>query len=911
MRPTLSLLFLLGLTPLLAQTEATSPQVVAAWDAFQVAHEGAWKVDWNHATGTPAAIWGPGLRASVAPVTDEADARRVAGLFVEQHRALLGLGQTQVSADIVQRIGDVWILVYQQRWRGLQVHGARVDVRLRTSGEVALFGASALAIDPAFDIMPRLDEAQARAFAATHLRVNPVAGPLAAAGGERLVVWADVDRTSKTTARLAWEVPIRTDGDGFFGRAYVDAATGFVLQTISDRHACGCIAPSARKPLRHLARVHAAALPRCESEHDASPHASPLTDTVSGTVDGWVNTDRLPDAALTRVPMPRLRVVTRAGGSTWGQFFYTGSDGTFTVLTDSFATSVVVEFWLDGNRMADVATAQGIELFYSVTLPNRSTGNVITFGSASATEFDRAQTTAYWQTDDVSTWAAGILGRARIATLDAAVVTVNDPRTCNAWYTANTMTYFSTSTTCVNAAYRSIIHHEWGHGLDDVYGGMSTRDGLSEGNADIVATFRSDDPVVAPGFYRDGRTSNYLRTALNTKRYPTAGSVHTMGEVWMGCAWDMRARLIASLGPVAGKARAELLLLGSIAGNGRRLATAVRDVFILDDNDPDLCNGTPNYTALSAACEARDIPYPEAPCTATATVVTVGTGCPGTGSGVVCWSANAGATTLATAPSLPADGVYALAFTPQRPLTISGFSLLTRSAGATPTTVSVALLNEDVGDGLPGIVLAGPVTLSVGVSEDWYTATFAAPLPLGPMARYFLVVTDTGAGNIAPPIASSGVNVGAFYSETAGSGWSGLHQAPFAYRLHCPPSPRPFLGSSNTAVLGEDFSVHLHGAPAFMPVSLWFGASSSSWMGRPLPLDFGPFRAPGCAMLVSWDLSLTFMTTSVGTLQLAIPVPNDLGLGGLPLFMQALVVDLPANGLGMTVTNGLRATLGR
>ena len=170
---------------------------------------------------------------------------------------------------------------------------------------------------------------------------------------------------------------------------------------------------------------------------------------------------------------------------------------------------------------------------------------------------------------------------------------------------------------------------------------------------------------------------------------------------------------------------------------------------------------------------------------------------------------------------------------------------------------------------------------------------------------------DTGAGNIAPPIASTGVNVGAFYSETAGSGWSGLHQAPFAYRLHCPPSPRPFLGTSNTAILGEDLSVHLHGAPAFMPVSLWLGASSTSWMGRPLPMDLGPFGAPGCAMLVSWDLSLTFGTTAVGTLQLAIPVPNDLGLGGLPLFMQALVVDLPANGLGMTVTNGLRVTLGR
>ena len=179
------------------------------------------------------------------------------------------------------------------------------------------------------------------------------------------------------------------------------------------------------------------------------------------------------------------------------------------------------------------------------------------------------------------------------------------------------------------------------------------------------------------------------------------------------------------------------------------------------------------------------------------------------------------------------------------------------------------------------------------------------------MARYFLVVTDTGPGDIVTPIASSGVDVEAFYSETTGSGWGGLHRAPFAYRLHCPPTPRPFLGTSNTPQLGKDFSVHVHGAPAGMPLSLWFGGTNLTWFGRPLPFDFGPLGAPGCAMLVSWDLSLTFSTTSVGTLHLSISVPNDLGLGGLSLYLQGAVIDLPANRLGLTVTNGLRATLGR
>jgi hypothetical protein len=894
------------LTPVASQVDVTPPTVAAAWREFATQNPGC-RAEWNVATGTPAAIWGRGFRVSAAAVATPADARRVARAFVDSHRALLGLGTTAVRDDIVQRVGEVWVMVLQQEARGLPVHGARVDVRLRVSGEVALFGAVAFPVPDDFDPRPRLDAALARAAAVAHLRVAPAVVPLDAPGA-RLLIWGDVDRAGQAAPRLAWEVKVHAGADAFVGRAFVDARTGAVLQTVSDRHACGCVAPSARVLPRHVARVHGAAFAASTAPAAA---LAPAADVVSGRVVGFVNTDRLPTAALTEVPLPRLKVITRAGGQTWGQEFFTAADGSFSVLTDTTASHVTVEFHLDGNRLADVITLQGSELFHSVSLPNRTSGHVITFGSAGAGEFERAQTTTYWHTDDVSTWAAGVLGRARIATLDLATATVNDPRDCNAFYAANTFTYRARSSTCSNTAYRSIIYHEWGHGLDDVYGGISTNDGLSEGNADVVACLRGDDAMIGPGFYRDGRTQDYLRTATNTRRYPVAGGVHEMGELWMGCAWDMRAALIARLGAAAGKARAEMLLLGSIAGNGRSLRAAVRDVFVLDDNDADLCNGTPNYAALAPACIARSVPYPEAPCVVAATVTAFSAGCPGTGTSPVSWSANAAASGLSTTSTLPGSGVYAMSFFPQRPLTVAGFALLTRSASAAPTTVSVALYDEDVTEGVPYLPLAGPVTLAVGTAAAWYGASFAAPVPLGPMARYYLVVRDVGPGDIVPPIADAGVDVPALYASTTGGAWGGPHRAPFAYRLTSPPTPRPFLGSSDPPRLGETFGVHLHGAPAGMPVSLWLGGNNTTWFGRLLPLDFGPLGAPGCAMLVSWDVSLTFGTSSVGTMHLGLGLPSDVALGGLRLYLQAAVIDLPANRLGVTVSNGLVATLGR
>lgn len=888
-------------TPLDAQEPgARSP--AARWQEFQAAHPGSWQVEWNHATGTPEAVFGRGIRACAGEVATLAAAREVAAGFLAEHTALLGLDGFVPVESIAQRVGEVWVMVFDLRWRELPVRGARADLRLRRSGAVALFGAIAPRIPAGFDGVPRIEAALARAIAHRDRGVALPAGVLApAASRDRLVIWCDVDAPALAPVHLAFEVDVDGGHDGFVGRVWVDAIAGRVLHAVSDRHACGCVA-------RLSAHAHeaAAAIEREHDEADATGDPAATTSSVSGVVRGWVNTGSDPAGGLSLVPLPRLHV-RLASGSMPGIDFFTGEDGSFHVLTDSSDPTPTLEFHLAGNRIADVITAQGTELFWRLSFANNSSGHVVTFGSSGAGEIDRAQTTLYWHVDDVSTWAATHLGRSRIALIDSCTATVNDPSSCNAYYTANTLRFLSQGATCSNSAYQSVIRHEWGHALDDVYGGISTRDGISEGNADIVAMFRSGDPVIAPGFYRDGRSPSHLRTGLNTRHFPVVGTVHDMGELWMGCAWDMRARLIASLGATAGEDLALRIILGSIPGNAKKLTSAVREVFVLDDNDADLCNGTPHYAELSAACLARDIPHPVAPCLSAGLVIAYGPACPGSG-GSTGLSGNAGASSVAAAPGLP-SGKLAIPFRLLRPLPVSGVSILSRSLLPASSPATVTILDHDFGDDAPGSPVTPVGTIAVGTAEGWYATSFAGPpVMLAPMTPYYLVV-DAPSGTIAAPVAASGDALDALVAS-ASSGWSGPYPRAYAFRIATPPIPLPHLSTTSAPRAGHTLVMQMHSIPSLTPVVFWVGLSDTLWGPRPLPADLGPLGAPGCAVTASWDLPLVLLSSAVGTAQGSLLVPSDPGIVGLLLYLQGAVIDPAANGFGVTVTNALRIGIG-
>src|SRR5690606_28000536 len=133
-------------------------------------------------------------------------------------------------------------------------------------------------------------------------------------------------------------------------------------------------------------------------------------------------------------------------------------------------------------------------------------------------------------------------------TISGITPTVNITSTCNAYYTGNTINFYQAGGGCANTAFSTVIAHEWGHGLDERFGGISNTnaDGVSEGWGDIIGMYQVDSPMLGSGLQTAGVA---LRRGDNTFVYPYSGSSpHAAGQVWMGFAWRLRENLRATYG---------------------------------------------------------------------------------------------------------------------------------------------------------------------------------------------------------------------------------------------------------------------------------------------------------------------------------------------------------------------------
>lgn len=107
---------------------------------------------------------------------------------------------------------------------------------------------------------------------------------------------------------------------------------------------------------------------------------------------------------------------------------------------------------------------------------------------------------------------------------------------------------------------------------------------------------------------------------------------------------------------------------------------------------------------------------------------------------------------------------------------------------------------------------------------------------------------------------------------------------------------------------GRPFSVMVKNAPLFAPVFMMLGASDSVWYGNGLPFQLAPFGAPLCSLLTGPDV-VHPATNVFGTALWTATLPA--GLAGATVFNQAVIFDPPANALGITLSNGGRALVGR
>jgi hypothetical protein len=365
-----------------------------------------------------------------------------------------------------------------------------------------------------------------------------------------------------------------------------------VLHWHSDKHDCG--------------------FPGCshdghgEHGHDdlVGPPAVPVLD-ISGTVTGWTRTGLNAADPLVNVPLPGLEVVVAGVGTA-----ITDSTGAFSI-PSTLTSPVSVTVNMNGVHCTLISGASAPTSTQLLTPGTPGSFQLLTQAAPSA---DAAHTSTYWWVYTANEWIRTILGNSsQMATADNIHPTVNIASTCNAYYTGNTINFYAAGGSCNNTGFSTVVAHEWGHGIDDRYGGISnaSNDGLSEAWGDTIAMFLVGDPEIGRGFNVGATTG--IRRGTNTRQWPTISTLtdpHAAGECYMGFCWKVRDRLITTQGAGPGVAIANTIVIGSIIANATNQTNAVREIFIADDNDGNLLNGVPHYAELTYAANIHAMPFP-------------------------------------------------------------------------------------------------------------------------------------------------------------------------------------------------------------------------------------------------------------------------------------------------------------
>jgi hypothetical protein len=599
------LAFFLAAASLAAQTVDPADRV----QRLDAAFGSGWTVHWNEATGSPAAVYGPGLRIAAGPLDREADARAAAGVVLDRLVAAVGVGESRFEEVIAARATRVWVFVYRQLYRGLPVIGGRADVRIHHRvGVASMFGTVAVPIPAGFGVRPSITSefAAARALEALGLTVDAGEQP----AEPRLVVWADPTGARLAGPALAYEVKVDRFEAGTAGRAYIDAHTAALLRYENDILSCQPRL-AAGSGVEH----------ECGHDHDhddahgrvAELEPTPLP-MLQGNVKGNVTVGPDPLGAVSLENLENIRV--RVAGDP--AVYRTDAMGNFNIPFTGTSAQVTVNL-NNGLRVGSVMPANGTPITQTLTVTPGVSAQ-FTLLTPNPNQFDRAQLDAYYHADKVNEWVRTILqpAPAGLATVDAIGLTVNDQTgACNAYYTNNRCVFYASGSigtyVCNNMSISDVIYHEWGHGLDDAFGGIlsnNTTEGLSEGWADLISCYLNDRASLGNHI-----GSGLSRSAINNIRYPAVGCAfpdpHCAGQTLSGFAWQLRERLAQSLGRPQAIAHSNDIVIPAITANPDTQPRTLIEVFLLDDDDGNLRNGTPHYVELEGAAQHHGIPYPQ------------------------------------------------------------------------------------------------------------------------------------------------------------------------------------------------------------------------------------------------------------------------------------------------------------
>jgi len=176
---------------------------------------------------------------------------------------------------------------------------------------------------------------------------------------------------------------------------------------------------------------------------------------------------------------------------------------------------------------------------------------------------------------------------------------------CNAYADNYSINFFKASGDCINLGYiPDVIVHEWGHvHMYNQYGDDQPSDAVHEGNADTIANTICDSRYI--GWGAQG-PDTYFRDSDNELKWPLdecGGECHCLGRLLAGAFWDLRE--------IVGRDYHDYLWHFCKYMHPKSFQEYGADVVIMDDDDDNPLNGSPNYPSIYQCWEINhnlDIP---------------------------------------------------------------------------------------------------------------------------------------------------------------------------------------------------------------------------------------------------------------------------------------------------------------
>jgi len=513
---------------------------------------GQWNVQtWNAQTRTPRWVYGDAV-SMTAGVRGADHLAQLAERVLVDNYDVLRADPSSVRLVRTPHAMGKWVARYQQVWNGYEVWQAGARLVFSDTGNLMLMGSTFHEITD-LDPTPALSAGAAADIAAGDLPFDPAIDRVES--GAELLVLPVPRSATEVEYHLVWRVRVHTARPLGEWVTHVDAHDGSILWRYNDIH------------FDYLGDTNMPVEPHTYCDGTIQSAIPYLNINVSGL--GQTTSDAT--GAWTVAGTGGDRAVTAAMQGPWVRVYnYNGTDAAFNG-TASENVPLTLEF-NDLNSRADER-----DVFDAISRIH---------------DFFEIFDPGYYYSN---------------ASIDAYVNRTDGYCPGNAWWNG-TINFCAGSSTYGNTGeMQQVVEHEFGHGIQDhLMGGWQGDQGLGEGNGDIIGNLLTQDPVIGRGFYV-GNCVSGIRNSLNSLSYPgdvVGQEIHYAGQVIAGFNWDAMVLMQALYGEDQGTIlTAERWHFGRMLLQPSTQPDQVVSMFVADDDNGDLADGTPNHAILEEAAQ--------------------------------------------------------------------------------------------------------------------------------------------------------------------------------------------------------------------------------------------------------------------------------------------------------------------